>query len=362
MENHSLSFEELQRYGRHLTLPYLGVEGQKKLKAAKVLCVGAGGLGAPALLYLAAAGVGTLGIMDGDQVELSNLQRQILYDVSHVGHSKVMMAKKRLEALNPHVNIIPHDTYLTSENAFSYLSSYDYILDGTDNLNTRYLLNDACFHLKKPFVYASIFQFEGQCSLFSMKENTPCYRCLFEAPLSQTAMPNCAEGGVLGVLPGILGTLQANEIIKLILNIGTSLESRLLTIQALSLQFKEYEFQKNPHCPLCSQKGEALLPETQWISIWELETMQKNKMDFILLDVREPQEYEHFNLGGYLIPLQQLKNRVHELDKEKQIIIHCRTDGRSQQAFQWLREIGFEKVKYLKGGALAWAAAFNSQQ
>ncbi len=358
--------EELARYSRQISLPQVGLKGQQRLREAKVLCVGAGGLGSPLLLYLAAAGVGTLGIVDNDIVDFSNLHRQILYTEGDVHSKKVRVAKERLNALNPAVQVIPHEERLTKNNALSLIRQYDIIADGSDNFATRYLVNDACFYAEKPNVYASIFQFEGQCSVFT-SANGPCYRCLYDSPPPPNLMPNCAEGGVLGVLPGLLGTLQATEVLKLILGIGDSLIGRLLTIDVLKLQFREFSLPRNPECRLCiyRQPFETLVQDVQacapfpkggredfelGISLAEFRQLQKQRADFVLLDVREPYEYAAANLGGYLIPLGELPQRLGELDQSKLIIVHCQAGPRSQRAAVLLHEAGFSEVKYLVGG------------
>jgi adenylyltransferase/sulfurtransferase len=365
---HDLDTDELLRYSRHFSLPNVGMEGQKRLAQAKVLCVGAGGLGSPLLLYLTAAGVGTLGIVDDDVVELSNLQRQILYNTEDLQQSKTQCAETKLKQLNPHVNIIRHNERLTKDNALNIIRQYDIIADGTDNFATRYLVNDACFHAKKPNVYASIFQFEGQCSVFTT-ENGPCYRCLYDAPPPAGLIPNCAEGGVFGVLPGLLGTLQATEVIKLILRIGEPLIGRLLTVDALAMRFREFQLQINPDCRLCvhHQAFESLpnhdlaacdIPLVEpdnlhSMTVHELAKLEAHNADFQLLDVREPFEYQICNLQAKLIPLGELPFRLNELDKSKLVVVHCKAGPRSERAAILLREAGFN-VKFLEGGILAW--------
>jgi len=361
--------EELQRYNRHFSLPNVGVEGQQRLRAAKVLCVGAGGLGSPLLLYLAAAGIGTLGIIDDDVIDTSNLQRQILYATADVGQKKTLCAKTKLQALNPHINIVTYDERLTVVNALEIISKYDIIADGSDNFATRYLVNDACFHLKKPNVYASIFQFEGQCSIFSAP-NGPCYRCLYDTPPPAGLVPNCAEGGVFGILPGLLGTLQATEVLKLILGIGDPLIGRLLTVDALTMRFGEFTLQRNPDCRLCTHQQPFTLNNNigvcqmnttpsassiSAISVKELAELKKNNANFVLLDVREPYEYDICHINGKLIPLGELPQRLTELDKNSSIIIHCRSGGRSATACMLLQAAGFKDVRNLTGGILAWA-------
>ncbi len=364
------SQDELLRYMRHFTLPHIGLEGQKRLKSAKVLCVGAGGLGSPVLLYLCAAGVGTLGIVDDDTVDLSNLQRQILYTTHDLQQPKTTAAHAKLAMLNPNVHVITHNTRLTKTNACEIIGQYDFVVDGTDNFTSRYLVNDACFQLKKPNIYASIFQFTGQCSIFTTP-NGPCYRCLYDAPPPPGLIPDCREGGVFGVLPGLLGTLQATEVLKLILNIGHPLIGRLLTIDALSMRFEEFKIQRHPDCRLCHahQPFESLPHHDvescsttylsaekngEAISVQQLQQLMQTKTDFVLLDVREPYEYAICHLGGLLIPLSDLPNRLSELDSAKLIVIHCKTDPRSQRAVQLLKAAGFKSVQYLKGGISAW--------
>ena len=357
---------EFQRYARHFVLSEVGMEGQKRLKAAKVLCVGAGGLASPALLYFAAAGIGTLGIVDDDQVELSNLQRQILYTTNNIGQSKGPIARDRLLELNPHIQVTLHSQRLTRDNALTILSAYDIILDCTDNFYSRYVINDACFYLKKPDIYASILRFEGQCSIFYSPEG-PCYRCLFKAPPPPELIPNCAEGGVIGALPGLLGTLQAMEAIKFILHQGTSLIGRLLMVNALTMQFRELTISKNPDCPLCAHQipfEQLPLPEascketsdttTLEITAQHLHALKQKEKNIFLLDVREPFEYEICNLGGYLIPLKELTHRFNELNPTQPIIIYCKMGSRSQKAAAILKQHGFLNVSTLKGGVLTW--------
>lgn len=363
----SLTQEEIQQYRRHLSLQEIGQEGQLKLKTAKVLCVGAGGLGSPLLLYLAAAGVGTLGIVDNDVVDISNLQRQVLYSHQQINEKKTIAAKAQLENLNPYINVVSHDIHLNPDNVLDILQHYDIIADCSDNFATRYLINDACFQLGKPNVYASIYQFEGQCSIFTAKDG-PCYRCLYPLPPAANVIPDCVEAGVLGVLPGVMGTIQATEVIKLILNLGQPLIGKLLLYDALSMQFSFFEIYKNSECDLCAHKKsfdqfihneikncqieKKLSAE---ISVQELYQMQQKQENFFLLDVRERYEYEIGHLGGYLIPLNELDFRVHELDPNKKIIIYCKSGVRSKYAQKLLREKGFKSVWNLTGGIMAWA-------
>ena len=369
----SLSNEEVLRYSRHLIMPEVGMDGQLKLKQAKVLCIGTGGLGAPLGLYLAAAGVGRLGLVDFDKVDLTNLQRQILFSNDDVGHPKIEAAAERLRGLNPDIQIDRHETRLTSENALDLFREYDIIVDGTDNFPTRYLVNDACILLGKPNVYGSIFRFEGQVSVFGY-EGGPCYRCLYPEPPPPGLVPSCAEGGVLGVLPGIVGALQAAEVIKLILGKGEPLVGRLLLFDALAMRFRELKLRKSPACPVCGDhpsvkklidyaefcgiRGEeAPAPQTSVPEITprELKSRLDRGDDLFILDVREPHEYQICNLGGYLIPLGDLPKRVSELDSSREIVAHCRSGKRSAEATAFLQKAGFRKVLNLKGGILAWS-------
>ena len=370
--NVELSNEEIGRYSRHLIMPEVALEGQKKLKQAKVLTIGTGGLGSPLALYLAAAGVGTIGIVDFDVVDESNLQRQILHGTSDVGRPKVESAHDKLKDINPNVNVVVHEEALTSENALDILKDYDVIVDGTDNFPTRYLVNDACVLLGKPNVYGSIFRFEGQASVFWAEEG-PCYRCLYPEPPPPGLVPSCAEGGVLGILPGAIGTIQATETVKLILGIGEPLVGRLILYDALGMSFREMKLRKDPDCPVCGEnptvtelidyqefcgipqaaaaEQENKVPE---ISVQEL----KAKMDnggINVLDVREPYEYEIANLGAPLIPLNELPQRYEELDRDEPLAIHCRSGARSANAVKLLQERGFEKVYNVEGGILAWS-------
>jgi len=367
----SLTNDEVLRYSRHLIMPEVGMEGQLKLKAAKVLCIGAGGLGSPLALYLGAAGVGTLGIVDFDVVDYTNLQRQIIHTTSDVGRKKLDSAEDKLKAINPFVNIVRYDTRLSSANALELFRQYDMIVDGTDNFPTRYLVNDACVLTGKPNVYGSIFRFEGQVSVFATEEG-PCYRCLYPEPPPPGLVPSCAEGGVLGILPGLVGVMQATEAIKLILGQGQPLIGRLLLVDSLAMKFRELKLRKNPDCPACGKRtlkelidynqfcgirGEEKPVETQvpTISVEELKRRQDAGDDLFVLDVREPHEYQICNLNGYLIPLNDLPKRVNELDSSREIIAHCRSGMRSAKAVEFLRQAGFSKVKNLTGGILAWA-------
>ena len=373
MANVELSGEEIRRYSRHLIMPEVGMDGQKKLKAASVLLIGAGGLGSPLGLYLAAAGVGRIGIVDFDVVDYSNLQRQVLHSTKDVGRPKLASAKERLEGINPFVKIETYEMHLSSENALGLFSGYDIIVDGTDNFPTRYLVNDACVITGKPNVYGSIFRFEGQVSVFATNDG-PCYRCLYPEPPPPGLVPSCAEGGVLGILPGIIGTIQANETVKLIIGKGEPLVGRLLLFDALKTKFRELKLRKNPDCPVCGQHRtitslidyeafcgvqagwDSFTREGEYeITVDELKKRLDNKDDLFILDVREPQEYQICNLNGYLIPLKDLPKRINELDTAKEIIVHCKVGGRSRQAVEFMKQSGFRKVKNLVGGIDEWA-------
>ena len=384
----ALSNDEVKRYSRHLIMPEVGVDGQRKLKAGKVLCIGAGGLGSPAALYLAAAGVGTIGIVDFDEVDFSNLQRQILHGTPDVGRSKLQSAKDRLTALNPNVHIVTYETALSSENALELFKGYDVILDGTDNFPTRYLVNDACVLLGIPNAYGSIFRFEGQASVFAVT-NGPCYRCLYPEPPPPGLVPSCAEGGVLGVLPGVIGTIQATEAIKLILGIGAPLIGRFLIYDALKMRFRELTLRKDPDCPVCGTHptirelidyeqfcGVAPVPPAESlptmtstvsdreITVEELKRkMETRERDLVVLDVREPQEFQICRIPGtVLIPLGEVPRRVGELDPSKEIVVHCKSGVRSAKAAEFLRSAGFPRVKNLKGGILAWIDRIDPSQ
>ena len=369
--NVDLSNEEIGRYSRHLIMPEVALEGQKKLKQAKVLTIGTGGLGSPLALYLAAAGVGTIGIVDFDVVDESNLQRQILHGTSDVGRPKVDSARDKLEDINPNVNIVVHEEALTSENALDILKDYDVIVDGTDNFPTRYLVNDACVLLGKPNVYGSIFRFEGQASVFWAEEG-PCYRCLYPEPPPPGLVPSCAEGGVLGILPGAIGTIQATETVKLILGIGEPLVGRLMLYDALGMSFREMKLRKDPNCPICGENPTVteLIDYQEFCGIPQAAAEQENKVPEItvrelkakmenggmnILDVREPYEYEIANLGAPLIPLGELPQRYEELDRDQPLAIHCRSGARSANAVKLLQERGFENVYNVEGGILAWS-------
>jgi molybdopterin/thiamine biosynthesis adenylyltransferase/rhodanese-related sulfurtransferase len=368
-----LSNEEILRYSRHLIMPEVGMEGQLKLKQAKVLLIGTGGLGAPLGLYLTAAGVGRIGLVDFDVVDFTNLQRQVTFGTIDVGRPKIEAARERLANLNPEVELVPHEAKLTSENALEILHDYDVVVDGTDNFPTRYLVNDACILLGKPYVYGSIFRFEGQTTVFGHPRG-PCYRCLYPEPPPPGLVPSCAEGGVLGVLPGIVGAIQAMEAIKLILGQGDALIGRLLLFDALSMKFRELKLRKNSNCPACGEhrtitqlidyyefcgiRGEeAPAPQVQVPEITprELKSRLDRGDDVFILDVREPHEYQICNLRGHLIPLGELPRRVHELDSSREIVAHCRSGKRSADAVDFLRKAGFRKIWNLKGGILAWS-------
>jgi molybdopterin/thiamine biosynthesis adenylyltransferase/rhodanese-related sulfurtransferase len=350
------SQDEINRYAQQIKLTHIGVLGQKKLKKARVLCVGAGGLASPLLLYLAGSGIGTLGIMDGDTVESSNLQRQVLYQHQHLGHKKVEIAEQQIKALNPHVNTITYNQQLNPKNAAGIIAQYDVIADCTDNFSTRYLINDVCFSLDKPFVSASVSEFEGQCTVF-LGKRSPCYRCLFPASSIIKALPNCSESGVLGVLPGILGIIQATEVIKLILNIGRGLSGRLLWLDILKTEFREIQYTQNPACELCAQKHvfdsppkPEAYPMHNEISSQELHQRLTNKEKLLLLDVRTQEERNSYNIGGVFIPLSELPQRLNELETDLEIVTYCRSGGRSLQAVELLKEAGFQSVKSLAGG------------
>jgi sulfur-carrier protein adenylyltransferase/sulfurtransferase len=369
----TLSKEEVLRYSRHLIMPEVGMDGQLRLKAAKVLCIGTGGLGAPLGQYLAAAGVGRIGLVDFDKVDLTNLQRQILFSTGDVGRPKIQAAAERLRGLNPDIQIDTFETMLTSENALDILKDYDIVVDGTDNFATRYLVNDACVLLGKPNVYGSIFRFEGQASVFGYPDG-PCYRCLYPEPPPPGLVPSCAEGGVLGVLPGIVGSIQAAETLKLIIGKGEPLVGRLLLFDALSMRFRELKLRKNSECPVCGahptvtklidyaefcgvrgEEAPAPVSTVPEITPRELKARLDRGDDLFILDVREPHEYQICNIGGYLIPLGDLSRRVSELDSSREIVAHCRSGKRSAEASEFLRQAGFRKVLNLKGGILAWS-------
>jgi molybdopterin/thiamine biosynthesis adenylyltransferase/rhodanese-related sulfurtransferase len=373
----ALSNDEILRYSRHLIMPEVGMEGQQRLKAAKVLCVGAGGLGSPLALYLAAAGVGTLGLVDFDVVDYTNLQRQIIHSTADVGRKKLASAAEKLRAINPYLDIRPFETRLTSDNALELARQFDIVVDGTDNFPTRYLVNDACVLTGKPNVYGSIFRFEGQVSVFATRDG-PCYRCLYPEPPPPGLVPSCAEGGVLGILPGLVGVMQATEAVKLILGRGEPLVGRLLLVDALGMRFRELKLRKDPRCPACGEhptvtklvdyeafcgvRGEetpasAGVPE---VTAEQLKHELDAGEDVFILDVREPHEYQICNLGGHLIPLGELPRRAHELDSSREIVAHCHIGARSAKAVAFLRHAGFRKVRNLAGGIRAWAERVDS--
>ncbi|MGH9346787.1 MAG: molybdopterin-synthase adenylyltransferase MoeB [Vicinamibacterales bacterium] len=382
-----LDAEEFKRYSRHLTLPEFGLEGQKKLKAASVLCIGAGGLGSPVAMYLAAAGIGRIGIVDFDVVDYSNLQRQIIHGTPDVGRSKLDSAKDSIHALNPHVQVDTYETALSSQNALSLFEPYDVIIDGTDNFPTRYLVNDACVLTGKPNAYGSIFRFEGQASVFATKDG-PCYRCLYPEPPPPGLVPSCAEGGVLGVLPGIIGVIQATEAIKLIAGIGDPLIGRFLIYDALRMRFRELKLRKDPECPVCGVNPTVtdLIDYEQFcgvrpapqeaaartsggaVSEWEITPVELKRRldagdDLVIVDVREPNEYQINRIpGSILIPLGELPQRYLEIDPDREVILHCKMGGRSAKAQDYLRTVGFAKTKNLRGGVLAWVDQVDPSQ
>jgi sulfur-carrier protein adenylyltransferase/sulfurtransferase len=370
-----LDNDEIRRYSRHLILPEVGLAGQKKICSTSVVCIGAGGLGSPIAMYLAAAGIGKIGIVDFDTVDFSNLQRQIIHGTPDVGRPKSESAKATIQRINPNVEVVLHNTRLTSENAMEILAQYDIVVDGTDNFPTRYLTNDACVLLKKPNVYGSIFRFEGQASVFAPHLNGPCYRCLYPEPPPPGMVPSCAEGGVLGVLPGIVGTIQATEILKLALGKGSSLIGRLLLFNALEMKFREVRLRRDPQCPLCGENptitklidyetfcGIAPQPANPASNLDEVTVQEMKKaldapsLGIKIIDVREPDEWQIAHIDSVpLIPLGTLPRRFTELDPNQQIFIHCKSGVRSLKAAYFLREQGFKYVKSVKGGINAWA-------
>lgn len=370
-----LSPNEIIRYSRHLIMPEVAMDGQKRLKSASILLIGAGGLGSPLGLYLAAAGIGRIGIVDFDVVEFSNLQRQVLHTTQDVGRRKIDSAADHLRAINPEVEIVAHEARITSANAMDLIRPYDIVIDGTDNFPTRYLTNDACVLLGKPNVYGSIYRFEGQASVFAPPAG-PCYRCLFAEPPPPGMVPSCAEGGVLGILPGVIGCIQATEAIKLVLGKGSPLIGRLLLYDALAMKFREIKIRRNPKCPLCGdeptikelidyeefcgvrgQEGSGPALELEWeTTVEELKARIENGEDFDILDVRNPEEWEICHIeGARLIPVSDLPARVHELDSARDIVVHCKSGARSARAVKFLREAGFRKIKNLRGGIIEWA-------
>jgi len=368
----TLSNEEIQRFSRHLILPEVGMEGQIKLKDAKVLLVGTGGLGAPLGLYLAAAGIGTIGLVDFDVVDVSNLQRQVIHGTKDIGRPKIDSAADRMMDINPHLKIVKHEVPLTSENAKEIVEQYDMVADGTDNFPTRYLVNDVCVLTNKPNIYGSIFRFEGQASVFAT-EDGPCYRCLYPEPPPPGLVPSCAEGGVLGILPGTIGLIQATEVVKLILGVGQSLKGRLMLYDALNMKFRELKLRRNPECPSgkCSVVKELIdyqqfcgipeappapPPSTGEIDSPDVKKMIDAKEDFILLDVREPHEYQIAKIPtSILIPLGQLPARLSELPKDANIVCQCKSGVRSAKAVDILKQNGYTNVRNMKGGILGWS-------
>jgi adenylyltransferase/sulfurtransferase len=370
------SNDEIARYSRHLIMPEVTLEGQKRIKAASILCIGAGGLGSPIALYLAAAGVGRLGLVDFDVVDFSNLQRQILHGTDDVGRKKLNSARDRIKAVNPNVQVDLHDCFFRSENAKELVQNYDIIVDGTDNFPTRYLSNDVCVLTKKPNIYGSIFRFEGQCTVFAPHLGGPCYRCMFPEPPPPGMVPSCAEGGVLGVLPGIIGVMQAIEAIKLIIGIGEPLIGRLVSFDALKMRYKEFKVRRDPNCPICGDHPtiHELIDYDQFcgipqadaeaekemdvptINAVELKKMFDRKEGFVLIDVREPFEYDICHIDqARLIPLGELPARLSELDSADEIVLHCKSGSRSAKALRILQEAGFKKVVNLEGGITAWS-------
>lgn len=369
----TLTGEELQRYSRHLILPEVGPEGQLKLKNAKVLLVGTGGLGAPMALYLSAAGVGTLGLVDFDVVDRSNLQRQVIHGTGDIGRKKIDSAAASIAEINPNVRVVKHEVALSSENALDIIKDYDIVADGTDNFPTRYLVNDACVLLGKPNVYGSIFRFEGQASVFAT-EDAPCYRCLYPEPPPPGLVPSCAEGGVLGILPGVVGLIQATEVVKLILGQGESLKGRLLLYDALAMRFRELKLRKNPDCPVCGlhptvtklidyhqfcgvpKQSEVSQVASGDISPVEVKARLDRGDDFQLIDVREVFEHQIGNIPqARLIPLGDLPKRLNEIDPSREVVVHCKMGGRSAKAVDLLRANGYTKVLNMTGGILAWS-------
>ena len=376
LEKIEFSNDEIARYSRHLIMPEVTLEGQKRLKAASVLCIGAGGLGSPIALYLAAAGIGRMGLVDGDVVDFSNLQRQILHGTKDVGRKKLNSARDRIREVNPNVQIDLHDTLFVSSNAEELVKDYDIVIDGTDNFPTRYLSNDICVFLKKPNVYGSIFRFDGQCTVFAPHLGGPCYRCMFPEPPPPGMVPSCAEGGVLGVLPGIIGVMQAIEAIKLIMGIGEPLIGRLVHFDALKMKFREFKLRRDPKCPVCGENptitelidydqfcgipqaaaAEAAEAPIPTMTVRELKQKLDSNDKFVLVDVREPFEWDICHLDqAKLIPLGQLPSRMSELDSADEIVIHCKSGGRSAKAVRLLQEAGFSKLHNVEGGITAWA-------
>jgi molybdopterin/thiamine biosynthesis adenylyltransferase/rhodanese-related sulfurtransferase len=377
----TLTPAEIQRYARHLIMPEVAIQGQKRLKAAKVLCIGTGGLGSPLSLYLAAAGVGTIGLVDFDIVDISNLQRQIIHFTADVGRPKIASAEEKLRAINPELNVIRHEHAVDSTNALELFADYDVIVDGTDNFPTRYLVNDACVLLGKPNVYGSIFRFDGQATVFFPPAG-PCYRCLYPEPPPPDLVPNCAEGGVLGILPGLIGVVQATETVKLILGTGSPLIGRLLLYDALEMSFREMKVRKNPKCPICgpSPTIHALIDYEQFCGVGttsapangtaieeitprELQALRLRGTSHMLLDVRNPEEITICRIeGSTVIPLPELADRLGELDTNLPMIVHCKSGARSAKAIALLQSAGFTKLKNLRGGILAWIKDIDPAQ
>src|ERR1700745_1034936 len=374
--NIQFSNDEIARYSRHLIMPEVTLEGQKRLKAASILCIGSGGLGSPIALYLAAAGIGKMGMVGPGGVDFSNLQRQILHGTTDVGRKKLNSAKDRIKAVNPNVQVDLYDCIFSSDNAMDLVKDYDLVIDGTDNFPTRYLSNDVCVLTKKPNIYGSIFRFDGQCTVFAPHLGGPCYRCMFPEPPPPGMVPSCAEGGVLGVLPGIIGVLQAIEAIKLIIGLGDSLIGRLVSFDALKLRFREFKIRKDPNCPICGDHPaiHELIDYDQFCGIPQADaeaakeldvptitaTELKSKVDrkdkFVLVDVREQYEYDICNIAGSkLIPLGELPARLSELDSADDIVLHCKSGSRSAKALRILQDAGFRKLSNLQGGILAWS-------
>ena len=367
---------EFRRYARHLSIPEFGPEAQRRLKAARVLCIGAGGLGSPVTMYLAAAGVGTLGLIDADVVEESNLQRQLLHGTSDVGRAKLASAVARLAEINPHVTVEPHAVRFTSANAMDLVAKYDLVIDGTDNFPTRYLSNDVCVFLRKPNIYGSILRFEGQCSVFAPHLGGPCYRCMAPQPPKPGLVPSCAEGGVLGVLPGLIGTMQATEAIKLLAGIGQPLIGRLLHVDTLSMKFRTFNLRRDPECPVCGDRPTITAPidyegfcglpspntmsapqdSIPTITVQELQSLRESSEPFTLLDVREPFERDIAVIeGAQHIPLGQLGDRLDEIPRDKKLVVHCKSGGRSGKAVAQLQSVGFKDVWNVAGGINAWS-------
>lgn len=382
LEEISFSNDEIARYSRHLIMPEVTLEGQKRLKAARILCIGAGGLGSPIGLYLAAAGIGKIGIVDFDTVDFSNLQRQILHGTKDVGRKKLNSARDSIREINPNVEVALYDLTLRSDNAMEIIADYDIVIDGTDNFPTRYLSNDACVLLKKPNIYGSIFRFDGQCTVFAPHLGGPCYRCLYPEPPPPGMVPSCAEGGVLGVLPGIIGVMQAIEAIKLIVGIGDPLIGRLVHFDALKMKFREFKVRKDPSCPICGENptvtelidyeqfcgipqalaAEEAEPPVPEITVEDLKSKIDAGEQFVLLDVREPFEYDIARLpGSKLIPLGDLASRMSELDSADTIYVHCKVGGRSATAVRELQKAGFSKLANIEGGIQAWSERVNPE-